>query len=142
MKQSIFKWLSCSLILLVVALSCRKKERGVLEDFPPGKFDVVCIWNMNGEQDTVTGEASGPYLQSMNYYFRVRQTLGYHLKDFKVGEFKKMLGELFQVSHLAISATITYEEHDADHLLVYFKNDNPAFGYQPVNGTFKLTRKY
>lgn len=33
-----------------------------------------------------------------------------------------------------------YEEHNADHLLVYFKNNDPTLGAL-VNGSFKLTRK-
>ncbi|MDR0803229.1 hypothetical protein [Fluviicola sp.] len=144
MKQSTLKWLSCSLILLV-AISCRKKEKGVLDDFDSGIFDFACIWNKNGVQDTATGEVSGPDASAAtSYYFNVRQKLGgiNSLKDFQVGDFKKMVGGPFYAPGLLISAKITYEEHDADHLLVHFLNDGTLpSGASPVSGTFQLTRK-
>ncbi|MDR0803161.1 hypothetical protein [Fluviicola sp.] len=143
MKQSILKWLSCSLILLI-ALSCRKKEKGALDDFDSGIFDFVCTWNTNGVQDTATGEVSGPDASSPYYYFMVRQKLGgiSSLKNFSVGSYSKMIDESFYAPGLLIDAKITYEEHDADHLLVHFLNDGTLpSGASPVSGTFQLTRK-
>ena len=135
MKQNTLKCLSCSLILLLI-LSC-KKEKGVLDDFTPGKFDFVCIWNKNGIQDTVTGEVSGPYLQAMNYYFRVKQELGTvnFLKSFEVGSYKGMTNTPFYSLALSISASITSSDHDSDNLFVSFQSGST------LNGTYKLTRK-
>lgn len=135
MKQSIVKWLSFSLIMLF-ALSCKKKK-GALDDIGSGRFDFVCIWEKNGVQDTVIGEVSGPYLQSMNYYFRVKQELGAinSLKTFEVGSYKGMINASFYTSALYINASITSADHDSDHLLVGFQSGNV------LNGTFKLTRK-
>ncbi|WP_341907607.1 hypothetical protein [Fluviicola taffensis] len=135
MKQNTLKWLSCSLILLV-ALSCKKKK-GALDDFDSGRFDFVCIWNNNGVQDTTIGEVSGPYLQSMNYYFRVKQELGgiSSLKEFKVGTYKGMTNTNFYAPALYIDAIIASSDHDSDNLFVSFESGSM------LSGTFKLTRK-
>ena len=135
MKQNILKWLSGSLILLVT-LSC-KKQKGALDDFDSGRFDFVCIWNTNGVQDTVTGEVSGPYLQSLNYYFRVKQELGgiSSLKEFKVGTYKGMTNTNFYAPALYIDASITSSDHDSDNLWVTYESGSS------LSGTFKLTRK-
>lgn len=135
MKQNTLKWLSCSLILLF-ALSCKKKK-GELDDLNSGRFDFVCIWNKDGVQDTVTGEVSGPYLQSMNYYFRVKQELGAinSLKTFEVGTYKSMTNTSFYCPALYIIASITSTDHDSDNLFVSFESGST------LNGTFKLTRK-
>lgn len=140
MKQNTLKLLSGSLILLV-ALSC-KKEKGILDDFDSGRFDFVCIWNHNGLQDTTTGEVSGPDGSTPNYYFMVKQELNTinSLKDFKVGYYSKMIDQPFFAPGLLISAKISYEEHDSDHFLIHFQNDNPSVG-ELGNGTFTLTRK-
>ena len=136
MRQHILKWLSFSLILLA-ALSCKKKK-GVLDDFNPGRFDFVCIWEKNGAKDTVTGEVSGPYLQSMNYYFRVKQELDAlnSLKTFKVGTYQGMTNTNFYTSALYIDASIISSDHDSDNLFVSFESGTA------LNGTFKLTRKH
>jgi hypothetical protein len=134
MKQNTFKWLSCSLILLIV-LSC-KKQKGVLDDFDSGQFDFVCIWEKNGVKDTVTGEISGPYLQSLYYYFRVKQELGgiSSLKEFKVGTYKGMTNTNFYAPALYIDAIITTSDHNSDNLFVSFESGSI------LSGTFKLTR--
>ncbi|MNU89644.1 hypothetical protein D3C71_794890 [compost metagenome] len=140
MKQNTFKSLSFSLILLFI-LSC-KKEKGVLDDFDSGRFDFVCIWNKNGVQDTVIGEVSGPDASSPSYYFMVKQELGTinSLKDFKVGNYSQMVnGPFYAPGLLIIHSEVTYEEHDADHLLVHFQSLNTSS--DTLNGTFKLTRK-
>ncbi|MNU89641.1 hypothetical protein D3C71_794860 [compost metagenome] len=123
-------------LVLLFLFSC-KKQKGALDDFLPGRFDFVCIWTKNGIQDTVTGEVSGPYLQSMNYYFRVKQELGTtnSLKSFEVGSYKGMTNASFYSSALYISANITSADHNSDNLLVSFQSGNT------LNGTFKLTRK-
>jgi hypothetical protein len=135
MKQNTLKWLSCSLILLV-ALSCKKKE-GYLDDFNSGRFDFICIWNKDGVQDTVVGVVSGPYLQSMEYYFRVKQELDAisSLKEFRVGTYRGMTNTSFRSQALYISASITSADHDSDNLLVSFQSGST------LNGTFKLIRK-
>lgn len=140
MKQNNLKWLSFSLVLLFI-LSC-KKEKGVLDDFDSGRFDFVCIWNKSGVQDTAIGEVSGPDVSSPHYYFMVKQELETvnYLKDFRVGDYSQMIDGSFRVNGLSIVAKISSEEHDADHLLVHFQNDNPTLG-PIVTGTFKLTRK-
>ena len=91
MKQNTLKWLSCSLILLV-SFSC-KKEKGALEDLSPGRFDFVYLLNNNANQDTITGELSGPYIETSRYFFMVRQELSMDksLKGFKVGTFKRFI---------------------------------------------------
>lgn len=135
MKQNTLKWLSYSLILLF-ALSCKKKK-GELDDFDSGRFDFVCIWNKDGVQNTVTGEVSGPYLQSMEYYFRVKQELSTinSLKEFRVGTYNAMTNTSFRAQALYITASITSAEHDPDNLFVSFESGST------LNGTFKLTRK-
>lgn len=148
MKQNILKWLSCSLILLVV-LSCRKKEKGALDDFNSGRFDFVCIWNKNGIEDTLTGEVSGPDATSESqYYFMVRQELGSSVKGFGVGNYSGMVNGLFSTiglwslsgnisfppPGLWMRGKITYEEHDSDHLWVNYQSGDT------LSGTFKLTR--
>jgi len=140
MKQRTLKWLSGSIILLII-LSC-KKEKGILDDIDSGRFDFICIWNNNGVQDTVTGEVSGPDGSSPNYYFMVKQELETinSLKDFKVGYYSKMIDQPFYAGGLSISAKITSEQHDSDHLLIQFQNNDSSLG-PIVNGTFQLTRK-
>lgn len=136
MKQNTLKWLSCSLILLSI-FSC-KKQKGILDDMDSGRFDFVCIRNENGVMDTVTGEVSGPYLQSMNYYFRVKQELDAlsSLKTFKVGTYQGMTNTNFYTSALYIDASIISSDHDSDNLFVSFESGTA------LNGTFKLTRKH
>ncbi len=139
MRHNIAKWLSASLILLSI-LSC-KKEKGVLDDMDSGKFDFVCIWEDNGNKDTLAGEVSGPDGSSPNYYFMVKQELNTNnsLKDFKVGYYSKIINQPFSAGGL-LNAKITSEEHDADHLFITFQNNDSSLG-PIVTGTFKLTRK-
>ena|GEM_PF-2481174 len=135
MKQNTFKLLSCSLILLIF-LSC-KKQKGVLDDFPPGRFDFVYVLNQNTNQDTIVGELSGPYLYSSTYYaFEVRQELSMDksLKDFSVGTYKKINGGHF-AAQVNTSSTITYEDHNSDHLVVHFASGDT------LSGSLTLTRK-
>lgn len=135
MKQNTLKLLSCSLILMII-FSC-KKEKGALDELDSGRFDFVCIWEKNGVKDTVTGEVSGPYLQSMNYYFRVKKEIGdiNSLREFKVGTYKGMTNTNFYAPALYIDASITSSENDADNLFVGFESGNV------LSGTFRLTRK-
>jgi hypothetical protein len=135
MKQNTLKLLSCSLILMII-FSC-KKEKGALDALDSGRFDFVCIWSTNGIQDTVTGEVSGPYLQSMEYYFRVKQELNTmnSLKEIRVGTFAGMTNTSFRAQALNISAKISSSENDSDNLRVTFESGSS------LSGTFKLTRK-
>ena len=134
MKRNILKWLSGSLILLSV-LSC-KKQKGVLDDFPPGRFDFVYILNNNTNQDTITGELSGPYVFSSSYVFEVRQELSIDksLKSFSVGSYKKINNGYF-IAQVNTSSTITYEDHNSDYLLVRFEAGDS------LSGSLTLTRK-
>ncbi|TSJ44822.1 hypothetical protein [Fluviicola chungangensis] len=134
MSHNILKWLSGSLILLSV-LSC-KKQKGVLDDFPPGRFDFVYVLNTSSNQDTVSGELSGPYVKSSYYTFEVRQELSMDksLKAFSVGTYKKIIDNTFK-AQVNTGSTITYENHDADHLFVQF-----AAG-DTLSGSLTLTRK-
>lgn len=134
MSHSILKWLSGSLILLLV-LSC-KKQKGVLDDFPPGSFDFVYILNTNSNQDTIEGELSGPYLYTSNYGFVVKQELlmDKSLKSFSVGNYKKINGGYF-IAQVNTSSTITYEDHNSDYLLVRFEAGDS------LSGSLTLTRK-
>ena len=132
MKQSILKSLSFSLILLV-AFSC-KKEKGVLDDFSPGKFDFVYVLNNNSIQDTITGELTGPYIYSSYYILKVRQELSMDksLKSFNIGTYKKITSSRF-TAQVNIGGTIAYEEHDSDHLSVYFESGDTLFGSLTLN---------
>ena len=134
MKQGTLKLLSCSLILLI-SFSC-KKEKGALDDLPPGRFNFVYVLNNNGNQDTIIGELSGPYIENAKYVFRVRQDLVSDnlLKMFIVGTYKSVYNGYF-LAQVNTSATITYEEHDANHLLVRFDSGNN------LSGSLALTRK-
>jgi hypothetical protein len=124
------------LIFTGILLSC-KKQKGILDDFDSGRFDFVCIWDKNGIQDTVTGEVSGPYLRSMEYFFHVKKEIGdsNSLKTFQVGSYSEMAGSWFYAQGILIDSKITYEEHDADNLEVYFQDNSTLIGF------FKLTRK-
>ncbi|MNJ86649.1 hypothetical protein D3C87_41530 [compost metagenome] len=134
MSSSILKWLSGSLILLII-LSC-KKQKGVLDDFPPGRFDFVYILNNSSNQDTIIGELSGPYVKSSYYNFRVRQELSMDksLKSFAVGTYKKITGSHF-AAQVNTGSTIIYEDHHSDYLLVRFKAGDT------LSGSLTLTRK-
>lgn len=131
MKQNTLKWLSCSLILLF-AFSC-KKEKGVLDDFDPGRFDFVCIWKKNGAWDTLTGRVSGPYIQAGNYNFRIKSELNTSNTTFKLIGFKNLTQ--FNVVTPNLNGSITFQEHTSDYLLIHFQSG------EQLNGSFKLTRK-
>lgn len=134
MKQDILKSLSFSLILLF-SFSC-KKEKGALDDFPPGRFDFVYLLNYNSNQDTITGELSGPYVKSSYYIFRIRQELlmDKQLKAFTTGAYEKIVNSQFagQVNRGGI---ITYEDHNSNYLLVRFESGDT------LSGSLTLTRK-
>ena len=134
MKQNILRSLSFSLILLF-SFSC-KKEKGALEDLSPGRFDFVYILNNNSNQDTITGELSGPYIKSGLYLFRVRQELSMdkQLKAFTVGTFKSVINGYF-IAQVNTDATIIYEDHSSDYLLVGFESGDT------LSGSLHLTRK-
>ena len=133
MKQNELKWLSFSLILLF-SFSC-KKEKGVLYNLPPGRFDFVYVLNNNANHDTITGELSGPYVSS-TYTFIVRQELlmDKQLKTFTVGSSKGIVNGYF-LAQVNTSATIIYEDHNSDHLLVRFESGSS------LSGSLTLTRK-
>lgn len=131
MKQNTLRSLSCSLILLF-ALSC-KKEKGVLDDFDPGRFDYICIWNKNGVHDTLLGEVSGPYLQGGHYNFKTKSELESPNVVFRLFEFKSFTR--FNAVGIDLDASITSEEHNSDYLLVQFQSE------EPLSGSFRLTRK-
>ncbi|MNU89642.1 hypothetical protein D3C71_794870 [compost metagenome] len=131
MKQNILKSLSFSLILLF-SFSC-KKEKGALDDLPPGRFDYVCIWNKNGIQDTLIGELSGPYLQGGHYNFKTKSELEFPNVVFRLFDFENF--RRFNVVGLNLDASITSCEHDSDHLWVNFQKGDT------ISGSFTLTRK-
>jgi hypothetical protein len=134
MKQNILRWLGCSLILLF-SFSC-KKEKGSLEDLYPGRFDFVYVLNNNSIQDTITGELSGPYIKSGLYIFRIRQKISMdkQLKAFTVGAFKSVINGYF-IAQVNTDATIIYENHSSDYLLVRFESGDT------LSGSLHLTRK-
>lgn len=134
MSHNILKWLSGSLILLIF-LSC-KKQKGVLDDFVPGRFDFVYVLNNSSNQDTIIGELSGPYVKSSYYIFEVRQELSMDksLKAFSVGNYKKIIDNTFK-AQVNTGSTITYEDHNSDHLLVRFASGDT------LSGSLTLTRK-
>lgn len=134
MKQNTLRSLSFSLILLSI-LSC-KKQKGVLDDFHPGRFDFVYVLNTSSNQDTITGELSGPYVYASIYIFEVRQELSMDksLKAFSVGNYKKIIGGHFS-GQVNTDATIDYEDHDSDHLSVHFESGDT------LSGSLILTRK-
>lgn len=134
MIHSILKWLSCSIILLTV-LSC-KKEKGVLDDLPPGRFDFVYTLNNNSNQDTIIGELSGPYVKSSYYILEIRQELSMDklLKTFNIGTYKKIIDSRF-AGLINKGGNITYEDHDSDHLVIHFASGDT------LSGSLTLTRK-
>ncbi len=115
--------------------SC-KKEKGILDDLSPGRFDFVYVLNNNSNQDTITGELSGPYVKSSYYILEVRQELSMDksLKAFNVGTYKKMINSRF-AAQVNIGGNITYEDHNTDHLLVHFESGDT------LSGSLTLTRK-
>ncbi|MNE54486.1 hypothetical protein D3C87_22010 [compost metagenome] len=123
-------------IMFCFLISGCKKEKGVLDDFPPGRFNFVYILNNNSNQDTVIGELSGPHVESLNYFFMVRQELlmDKQLKGFNVGTFKSIINGHF-AAQVNTSSTIIYEDHTSDYLLVRFDSGNNLYG------SLTLTRK-
>ena len=133
MKQNTLKCLSCSLLLLIT-ISCKKKESGILQDLNTGKFDFICTWQKNEVFDTVKGEVSGPYIQGY-YIFRVRRELNSRNSFFKlISPSNRSSLTTFDVQELNLYAPITHSEHDSDHLAVDFQSNT-------MSGSFKLTRK-
>ena len=134
MQQNTLRSLSFSLILLF-SFSC-KKEKGVLYDMPPGKFNFVYVLNKNANHDTITGELTGPYAGSGLYIFEVRQELlmDKQLKSFTVGTFKSVINSYF-AAQVNNDGTIVYEDHTSDYLLVRFESGNT------LSGSLTLTRK-
>lgn len=134
MKQNILRSLSFSLILLF-SFSC-KKEKGALEDLSPGRFDFVYILNNNSNQDTITGELTGPYVETAQYVFRIRQDLliDKSLKMFIVGTYKSVNNAYF-LAQANTDATIVYESHNTDFLQVKFESGDT------LSGSLTLTRK-
>lgn len=134
MKQNILRSLSFSLILLF-SFSC-KKEKGALDDFPPGKFDFVYVLNNNSNQDTITGELTGPYVKSAYYILEIRQELSMDksLKAFNIGTYKKITSSRF-AAQVNIGGNIIYEDHNTDYLQVKFESGDT------LSGSVTLTRK-
>ena len=118
-----------------IVFSC-KKQKGVLDDFPPGRFDFVYVLNTSLNQDTIIGEVSGPYVKEYAYSFRVKQELSTDksLKFFKVGTYKKINGGYF-IAQVNTDATIDFEDHNTDHLMVHFASGDT------LSGSLTLTRK-
>ena len=83
MKQHTFKWLSYSLLVLLL-ISCNKKDKGFFDDFPPGKFDIIWISDLNGIKDTILGEVSGPFPVGTSYSFRRRFIQGENQTGFSL----------------------------------------------------------
>lgn len=134
MKQNTLRSLSFSLILLF-SFSC-KKEKGVFDSLTSGNFDFVYILNNHSNQDTIIGELTGPYIKSGLYIFRVRQELSMdkQLKAFTVGTFKSVINGYF-IAQVNTDATITYEDHNSNNLLVRFESGDT------LSGSLNLTRK-
>ena len=134
MKQNILRSLSFSLILLFL-FSC-KKEKGVLYDLSPGKFNFIYVLNNGANHDTITGELTGPYAGSSLYLFKVRQELfmDKSLKAFTVGTFKSIINSHFS-AQVNIDGTIIYEDHNSDYLYVRFESGDT------LSGSLNLTRK-
>ncbi len=107
-----------------------------MDDFHPGRFDFVYLLNNGSNQDTLTGEVSGPYVKETAYSFIVKQELSIDksLKLFKVGKYKKINGGYF-IAQENTDATITYEDHNSDYLLVRFESGDT------LSGSLTLTRK-
>jgi hypothetical protein len=140
MKRSIFKLLSCSIILLF-ALSCKKNKGlagGFFDGFPPGKFDVVWIFDQNGTKDTLSGEFSGPYpVAGPIYGFRRRPVLGENLPGFALmprsGERINNIS-YYWYPHL-IDAKIVNSQVDKNNLFISYNSGDT------LTGTINLTRK-
>lgn len=107
-----------------------------MDDFPPGRFDFVYILNTSSNQDTITGELSGPYVRSSYYILEVRQELSMDksLKSFNIGNYKKILTSRF-AAQVNIGGDITYEDHNSDYLLLQFASGDT------LSGSLTLTRK-
>lgn len=135
MKTHGCKWLGLSFLFLVILLSCKKKK-GVLDDFPPGRFHFIYVLKNNTNYDTITGELTGPYVRSAYYMLEVRQELlmDKQLKSFNIGDYKKITRSRFS-AQVNIGGTITYEDHTSDYLLVHFESGDTLFG------SLTLTRK-
>jgi hypothetical protein len=136
MKQSIFKLLSCSIILLF-ALSCKKKQKGFFDGFPPGKFDVVWIFDQNGTKDTLSGEFSGPYPVGTNYGFRRQLALGENRPGFALDA--RLGDKISNVSYYwyphLIDAKIVNSQVNKNNMFISYNSGDT------LTGTINLTRK-
>lgn len=124
------KLLSCS-ILLVIAISCKKKAVGLFEDFPPGKFDFVWTTNHNGINDTLAGEVSGPYPIQTDYFFTKRLTNGDDNLSFSLDSKNIRL----TINNLHFDAKITNFLKEENYLIVDFNKQDTLIG------SLNLTRK-
>lgn len=113
-----------------------KKEKGVLDDFPPGRFDFIYVLKNNANYDTIAGELTGPYVRSAYYILEVRQEvlMDKQLKSFNIGAYKKITSSRF-AAQVNIDGIITYEDHTSDYLLVHFKSGDT------LSGSLTLIRK-
>ncbi|MDR0801705.1 hypothetical protein [Fluviicola sp.] len=138
MKQSIFKLLSCSLILLF-ALSCKKKKGwagGFFDGFPPGKFDAVWIFDQNGTKDTLSGEFSGPYPIGTGYNFIHQlvpnELIGFSLNSRSGGRIDNVT--YYWYPHL-INAKIVNSQVNKNNMFISYNSGDT------LTGTINLTRK-
>ena len=130
MKQNTFKWLSYSLILLA-SFSC-KKEKGELSDFPRGRFNFVFSWKLNGIDETINGEVSGPFLTQGDYIFQIRPLTNVEYDQICLSSYR----DIFRIDlgHSDITANVTSFEHDSDNLNVQYQSGDTLSGF------FKLIR--
>ena len=130
MKQNTFKWLSYSL-LLFFSFSCQK-EKGELSDFPRGRFNFVFSWKLNGIDETINGEVSGPFLTQGNYIFQIRPQVNLESTTIRLSS----VSDIFRISLLSsdITANVTSIDHDSDNLNVQYQSGDTLSGF------FKLIR--
>jgi hypothetical protein len=130
MKQNMLRLLSCSLILLLV-LSC-KKQKGELSDFPRGRFNFVFSYTINGLDNSVNGEVSGPYQTGGNYEFHIRPQVHLEYSTIRLASYDN----IFRISLLSsdITANVTSKDHDSDNLNIQFQSGDT------LSGSFILTR--
>jgi hypothetical protein len=133
MKQHILNWLSFSIIILLL-FSCKKKSKGVLGDFPPGKFDFVWAWNQNGTNHTVTGEVSGPYPLGGDYSFRRKLILGENEPDFELHGNNTTFYN-FSLEQSIYNARVVSYDITTNSLFLSFERGDT------LTGTFNLIRK-
>lgn len=136
MRQRMLNWLRLSSFLVLPLFSCKKKEKRVFDDFPPGKFDFIWIWDVNGTKDTLVGEVSGPYPIGDDYFFRRYLKLGEDKLAFEVQTYDNV-----ELKKFGIQKPFVHVGHVINSQISHNKLIINYMSGDTLIGSYNLTRK-